>query len=187
DDGFREDPDGEQLVINFASMDGGDVAEPMAKYYMQAWADVGLKVELLDGRLQEFNSFYERVGETGDDDPEIDIFAGAWGVASDVDPRGLYGRNAIFNFPRYASEKNDELLEKGVSEEAFDTDYRIDVYNEWQEFMVEEVPVFPTLYRSEIVPVNNRVLNYSIDDDEDLYRYEIELSEEEPITAEEAE
>src|SRR5699024_133265 len=69
DDGFREDPDGEQLVINFASMDGGDVAEPMAKYYMQAWADVGLKVELLDGRLQEFNSFYERVGETGDDDP----------------------------------------------------------------------------------------------------------------------
>ncbi|HLR01256.1 MAG TPA: oligopeptide ABC transporter substrate-binding protein [Virgibacillus sp.] len=187
DDGFREDPDGNELVINFAFMEGDDVAEPMAKYYMQAWEEVGLKVELLDGRLQEFNTFYERVGETGDDDEEVDVYAGAWGVASDVDPRGLYGRDAIFNFPRYATDENDELLEEGVSEDSFDVDHREEVYNDWQELMVDEVPVFPTLYRSEIIPVNNRVLNYSIDDDEDLYRYEIELSEEEPITAEEAE
>src|SRR5699024_4645537 len=102
-------------------------------------------------------------------------------------PRGLYGRDAIFNFPRYATDENDELLEEGVSEDSFDVDHREEVYNDWQELMVDEVPVFPTLYRSEIIPVNNRVLNYSIDDDEDLYRYEIELSEEEPITAEEAE
>src|SRR5699024_9001132 len=74
DDGFRTDPDGNELVINFASMSGGDTAEPIAKYYMQAWEEVGLNVELLDGRLQEFNTFYDRVEE---DDPDIDIYQGA--------------------------------------------------------------------------------------------------------------
>src|SRR5699024_1618526 len=176
-----------ELVINFAAMDGEEVAEPMAKYYMQAWEEVGLNVQLLDGRLQEFNSFYERVGKEGKDDEEIDIFAGAWGVASDVDPRGLYGKDALFNFSRFASEKNDELLAKGVSEEAFDTDYREEVYDEWQEYMIEEVPVFPTLYRSEIIPVNKRVQNYSIDDGENVYLYELEVTEDEPIKASDVE
>lgn len=184
DDGFRTTPDGEELVINFASMSGDDVAEPLAKYYIQAWEEVGLKVELLDGRLHEFNSFYERVGEGGDDDPEVDIFAGAWSVGIDVDPRGLYGQDAIFNFSRWSDEENDRLLAEGVSEDAFDLEKRQDTYNEWQELMVEEVPVFPTLYRSELVPVNNRVHNYSIGDGTGMYLNEIAVSEEEPLKAE---
>ncbi|MYL60317.1 oligopeptide ABC transporter substrate-binding protein, partial [Virgibacillus halodenitrificans] len=135
-DGLRETPDGEELVINFASMSGGDTAEPLANYYIQSWKEVGLNVQLLDGRLQEFNTFYDRVGQNGDDDPAVDIYQGAWGVGIDVDPRGLYGRDALFNFTRYASEKNDELLAKGVSAEAFDKDYRKKVYDEWQQLMV---------------------------------------------------
>jgi len=182
DDGFREDPDGNELVINFASMSGGDTAEPMAQYYIQAWKDVGLNVQLLDGRLQEFNTFYDRVGA---DDPDIDVFQGAWGTASDVDPSGLYGRVAAFNYPRYASEENDRLLAEGVSEDAFDQEYRQDIYSEWQELMVEEIPVFPTLYRAVLVPVNNRVVNYAIDFDEStgIYRYEIGVTQDEPFEA----
>src|SRR5699024_287068 len=110
---YRTDKDGEELVINFASMDGGDIAEPLAKYYIQAWEEVGLNVELLDGRLQEFEVFYDRVGETGDDDEEVDIYQGAWGVASDVDPSGLYGPEAIFNFPRSKVMKMMNCLKKG--------------------------------------------------------------------------
>src|SRR5699024_1479522 len=56
-DGFRETPEGEELVINFASMSGGEVAEPIAEYYMQSWRNIGLNVQLLEGRLHEFNSF----------------------------------------------------------------------------------------------------------------------------------
>src|SRR5690625_3914951 len=52
-DGFRTDPDGNELVINFISMTGGEVAEPLARYYVQSWEDVGLKVEL---SMEEFNS-----------------------------------------------------------------------------------------------------------------------------------
>lgn len=181
-DGMRENPEGEELVLNFASMSGGDTAQPIANYYIQAWEQVGIKVQLLEGKLLEFNSFYERVGEGGEDDPEIDIYQGAWGVGSDVDPTGLYGPNELFNFPRFESEENTALLEEGVSEASLDTAHRQDVYKEWQELMVEEIPVFPTLYRAVLVPVNNRVLNYTIAPDrlsESLYQ--IELTQEEPI------
>jgi peptide/nickel transport system substrate-binding protein len=182
-DGMREDPDGEELVITFASMSGSEVAEPVANYYIQSWSQVGLNVELYDGRLMEFNAFYDGVGQNGDDDPNIDIYQGAWGVGIDVDPRGLYGRDAIFNFSRYSSDKNDELMAEGVSEDAFDLDYRREVYNEWQEFMVEEVPVFPTLYSAEVVPVNNRVHNYYIGDGTGMYRWDIAVTEEEAPAA----
>ena len=43
--------------------------------------------------------------------------------------------------------KNDRLLAAGTSEEAFDTEYRKGIYNEWQALMVEDVPVAPTVYR----------------------------------------
>ncbi|RKQ35661.1 oligopeptide ABC transporter substrate-binding protein [Oceanobacillus halophilus] len=176
-DGIRENPEGEELVINFASMSGGDTAEPIANYYMQAWEQVGLKVELVDGRLLEFNSFYDRIEA---DDPGIDIYQGAWGTGSDVDQQGLYGRHAMFNYPRYASEENDRLLQEGASEKSLDTDYRKEVYKEWQQLMVDDIPVFPTLYRAALVPVNNRVTDYSIQWQWDDW-HEVGLTQEEPL------
>lgn len=180
-DGIREDKNGEELVINFASMSGGDVAEPLAQYYIQSWAAVGLKVELIDGRLLEFNAFYDRVGQNGEDDPNIDIYQGAWGTGTDVNPYGLYGPDQMFNFPRYESEKSNELLKAGNSPEAFDVAYRQEVYKEWQELMVEDIPVFPTLYRAVLIPVNNRVLNYSIDYGSTMGRHELAVTQEEPF------
>src|SRR5690625_610560 len=107
------------------------------------------------------------------DDPEVDIYMGAWSVGSDVDPAGLYGPDAMFNFPRYENEENSRLLEEGVSLDSFDLEHRQDVYKEWQELMVEEVPVFPTLYRALLVPVNDKIVNYTIDDGDLPNRHEI--------------
>ncbi|SET51575.1 peptide/nickel transport system substrate-binding protein [Oceanobacillus limi] len=179
-DGMRENPEGEELVINFASMSGGDTAEPIANYYIQSWENVGLKVELVDGRLMEFNSFYDRVEA---DDPDIDIYQGAWGVGIDIDPRSLWG-NSVSNYTRWTSEESERLLAEGVSDAAFDLEYRQEVYNEWQELMVEEVPAFPTLYRSVVVPVNNRVVNYGIGDGTGIYLNELGVTQEDPIVAE---
>jgi len=176
-DGFREDADGNEFVLNFASMEGGEVAEPIAEWYIQNWEAVGLKVQLTDGRLHEFNSFYDMVEA---DDPKIDIYQGAWGTGSDPDPEGLYGRTAEFNYTRFTSEKNDELLAAGTSEEAFDFEYRKGIYDEWQELMVEEVPVAPTVYRYALTAVNNRVANYSIDPGSDLWLYEMGVTDSTP-------
>ncbi|MED1470202.1 oligopeptide ABC transporter substrate-binding protein [Bacillus salipaludis] len=163
-DGLREDPNGKKFHINFLSMSGGDTAEPLAKFYMQSWKNVGLDVSLVDGRLAEFNSFYKMVEE---DNKKVDIYAGAWGTGTDVDPYGLYGKDVPFNYSRFVSEKNDKLLADGHSVKAFDHDYRKKVYDEWQAFMNDEMPVIPTLFRSTISGVNNRVTsltaNYTAD------------------------
>ncbi|WP_298826774.1 oligopeptide ABC transporter substrate-binding protein [uncultured Planococcus sp.] len=181
DDGIREDPEGNPLEINFISMTGGDTAEPLAQYYVQSWEAVGLKVNL---EMLEFNSFYDRVGNGGEDDPNVDVYQAAWGVGIDVDPSGLYGADALYNFARWENEENTRLLEAGRSEEAFDLAYRQDIYNEWQQLMVDEVPVFPTLYRAVLSPVNDRVLNYAIGDGTGVYLSDLAVNQESPVTAE---
>lgn len=176
-DGLREDPNGKKFTINFLAMSGGDIAEPLAKFYMQCWKDVGLDVQLVDGRLAEFNSFYDMVEK---DDPKVDVYAAAWGTGTDVDPYGLYGRNVMFNYSRWVNEKNDELLEKGHSEQAFDKEYRRKIYSEWQKLMNEEVPVIPTLYRSAIYAVNNRVANFTVDPGSKLTWKDVGVTSEQP-------
>ncbi|WP_020007765.1 oligopeptide ABC transporter substrate-binding protein [Salinicoccus albus] len=175
-DGFREDPDGEPLEINFASMSGGDIAEPLANYYIQSWREVGLNVQLTNGRLIEFNTFYDMLEN---DDEAIDIYQGAWSVGSDVDPYGLYGPDVPFNYPRYETEESTQLMEEGNSPEAMDIETRREIYNEWQALMVEEMPVIPTLYRAEVEPVNDRVVNYGmhIEYNEETLPYQWGVSE----------
>lgn len=179
-DGFREDPNGKKFTINFLTMSGGDIAEPLAKFYMQCWKDVGLNVQLVDGRLAEFNSFYDMVEK---DNPKVDVFAAAWYTGTNVDPYGLYGRDVMFNYSRWVNEKNDELLEKGHSEQAFDKEYRKKIYNEWQALMNEEVPVIPTLYRSIIYAVNNRVKNFTVDPSSKLTWKDVGVTSEKPEVA----
>lgn len=159
DDGFRETPEGEELVINFASMAGGATAEPIAQYYIQEWNNIGLNVQLATGRLIEFQAFYDMVGA---DDPQIDVYQAAWGTGNDPNPTGLYGETAAFNFTRYVNDEHTAILDKINSAEAFDTEFKFAAFNEWQEHMFENVPVIPTLWRSEVFAVNNRVKNYDI-------------------------
>lgn len=181
DDGFREDPEGNPLEINFISMTGGDTAEPLAQYYVQSWEAVGLNVNL---EMVEFNSFYDRVGNGGEDDPSVDVYQAAWGVGIDVDPSGLYGADTLYNFGRWENAENDRLLAEGRSAEAFDLAYRQEVYNEWQQLMVDEVPVFPTLYRALLAPVNKRVMNYAIGDGTGVYLSDLAVNAESAVVAE---
>lgn len=178
-DGFREDKDGKPMVFNFASMSGGETAEPIAQYYIQNWKEVGLNVQLLEGRLHEPNNFYDRVEA---DDPEIDIYQAAWGTGTDPNPYGLYSKNAPFNYPRFVNEENERLLAEGASEKAaLDKEYRKEVYNQWQELMFEEAPAIPTLFRYELIAVNDRVAYYSLDQFDDFGWEQVALTEEEPV------
>lgn len=169
DDGFRETPEGDPLEINYAAMSGGDTAEPLNNYYMQEWRDIGLNVQLLDGRLHEPTSFYAMVQY---DEPEVDIFSGGFGVGQDVDPSETYGVDAYHNFSRYESEENTRLLEEGNSPESLDTDYRVNVYRDWQELMVEDIPIIPLMYSTVIKPVSTNVMNWS---DNEFYEEDFEL------------
>ena len=47
--------------------------------------------------------------------------------------------------------------------------------------MVDEIPAFPTLYRSVLKPVNKRVHNYTVGDGTGVYLNEIAVTQEEPF------
>lgn len=158
DDGFREDKEGKPLVIKFASMSGGETAQPIADYYVQQWKEIGLKVEFTTGRLIDFQAFYDKLKN---DDPEIDVYQGAWGTGSDPSPTGLYGPNSAFNYTRFESEENTKLLKAIDSKDSFDDDKRKEAFDAWQEYAAEEAFVIPTLYRNEILPASNRVKGWS--------------------------
>ena len=154
-DGYRETPDGKPLKINFLFMSGGDIAEPMSNYYIQNWKDVGLNVALNDGRLIEFNAFYDRLQE---DDPTVELYFAAWGVGSNPDPNGFYNKKAQFNMSRQVSAKNDELLER-----------------------IEEATVIPTSYRMTLKAVNKRVTSWDERFVTDWDWCDIGLTSEKPI------
>lgn len=174
-DKFRKDPDGNDLVIKFASMSGGETAQPIADYYMQQWAKIGLNVELTTGRLIDFQAFYDKVQN---DDPDIDVYAAAWNTGSDPSPMGLYGATSQYNYSRFESEENTKLLNDIDSKESFDEAKRKEFFYKWQKYAAEEAFVIPTQYRYGVSPVSNRVKNFSIKHDVYNAYATIELTDE---------
>jgi len=163
DDGIREDPNGDKLVINFACRKNEEISQALADYMIQEWEKIGLKVELSGGRLMDSQAFYKKLQE---DDPEIDVYNAAWVTGLDPAPTGLYGRNSEFNYTRFASEENDKLLKALESEKTFDDKERKKAFYAWQEYAKEEAFAIPTTNYYVIQPVNNRVKNYLLSNKE---------------------
>ncbi|MGY3765547.1 oligopeptide ABC transporter substrate-binding protein [Vagococcus vulneris] len=157
---FRRDPKGEKLEIKFASMAGGETAQPLAEYYIDQWKAVGLDVKLATGRLIDFNQFYDKIQN---DDPDIDVFQGAWQVSFNPSQTSLYGPKAAFNFSRFASKENTRLLNEMDSDKSFDSEYRTKIFKEWQQYAHDEAFAIPTLFRDEVRPVSNRVTDFNWD------------------------
>nr|WP_242700699.1 oligopeptide ABC transporter substrate-binding protein [Enterococcus sp. DIV0212c] len=174
-DNLRENPKGEKLTINYAAMAGGETAQPLADYYLQQWKEIGLDVKLTTGRLIDFQAFYDKLKN---DDPSVDVFQAAWGTGTAPSPAGLYGRNAAFNYSRFSSEENDKLLKAIDSKASFDDKKRKEAYDEWQEYISEQAPVIPILYRNEIMPVNDRVKSFTWNYEETKDFYNVELTAE---------
>jgi peptide/nickel transport system substrate-binding protein len=140
-DGFVETPEGEEFTVNLTVMDSpSNIAEPRAQYIIQNLQDVGINAQLHDGQLYDYNLFYDLVQG---DDPDIDLFLGAWSLTSDPDPTGLWKSDDLWNYTRWVNKESDKLIEKGLSMEAFDDEYRREVYQEWHQLVNEELPIIP--------------------------------------------
>ncbi|WP_106495922.1 oligopeptide ABC transporter substrate-binding protein [Lentibacillus sp. Marseille-P4043] len=155
DDGFVEDPDGNEFTVNFDSMSGSDISEPRAQYIIQNWQDVGINAKI-NGGLKEFNLFYDVVEN---DDPSVETFMGAWGLASDPDPTGLWKEDDLWNYARWVNEESDKLIEKGISDKAFDREYRKQVYADWQKLVNEELPNIFLYAPVDVYAANKRLQN----------------------------
>ena len=75
----------------------------------------------------------------------------------------LYSQKAPFNYSRFVSAKNTELLNDIDGQKALSASYRAKALKDWQKYANDEAFVIPTLYRQEIYPVNKRVKNASVD------------------------
>src|SRR3712207_2346974 len=106
-DGVREDKKGQPLKIKFAAMQGGATQEPTVSFYVQQWKAIGLDVELVTGRLIEFNAFYEKLES---DDPEIDVYMAAWNTGTNPDPTGFHGKHELYNMMRFTSDRKSTRL-----------------------------------------------------------------------------
>lgn len=156
---YRVQPNGKPLTIYLAAMSGSSVQEPIIQNYIQQWKKIGLNVKLTTGRLIEFNSFYDKIQN---DDPSVDMFLGAWGLSSEPSQADLYGRTAPMNYTRFASSENDKLLEDMDSQKAFNNAYRVKVFHEWQQYMLDKAYVVPVANSYSIVAVNKKITGYSL-------------------------
>ena len=156
-DGIRENKDGSKLQINFAARTRDDANESLVQQYLLWWKEIGLDVQLYTGRTIESNNFYEKIQA---DDPEIDVFAGGWGVGYDPNPANLFGETAKFNFSRYVNEKGTEIMKKIASTEAFDEAKLKEFYKEWQAYAHDEAFMIQTLVGDSVTAVNKRVKYY---------------------------
>ena len=156
-DGIREGKDGKPVKYTLAMMSGGEIAEPLAQYYIQQWRAIGLDVELLDGRLLDSKNFYNRVNG---DDPAIDFCIAGIGFGTDPQQLAIFGKNAKFNISRYISDNLEAALDATVSKDAMNEEYRVKAYKDYEKVFMEEIPAVPILNKLDILVVNKRIKKY---------------------------
>ena len=182
-DGIREDKNGKPLKINFAAMQGGATQEPTVQYLMQRWKEIGLDVQLTNGRLTEMKSFYDSLQA---DDPKIDMYMAAWNTGSNPDPTGFYGKKEGFNMIRFTSKELDKALADVVTLDNEDPKVRKEHYKEVSDILIkDEAVVIPMFSSTQKMYINNRVKKYDIslpEKDKAPFRpSDIELTAEAPI------
>lgn len=154
DDGFREDPNGEEFVVKFSHYaTGNPTFESRAQAITQYFEEVGLKSEL---EMVEVNLYYDMIEK---DDPSIETFFGGWGTGADPDPSGLWKSDQLWNYPRYNNPESDQLLDDALNIDIVGTDQdkRAELYIEWQKIVNEDLPMLYIAELEEIVALNKRV------------------------------
>lgn len=153
-DGFREDPNGNEWTLNMDYPTGNQVRERSAPIIKENLEAVGIRVNLRNPR--EASGHFE-VLETNNTD--WDLYLAGWSLASgDVDPGGIHRSTAPYNYLRWLNEESDALIDKGMqAPEAFDIDFRKQVYADWAKLYSEEVPAV-ILYSQNVVHAWNERL-----------------------------
>lgn len=174
-DGLREDKNGKKLTFNFAIRNvGQDFDQTLADTFIKSWKEVGLDVQLVDGKLMSPKDWSQRVTA---DDPNIDIFQGAWGLGSNPNPSGLIGPTSPLNYTRYTSDTLTKNLEALNSQDMFDDEKLKAAYRKFDTDYANEVPWLPFSWATEMTWVNKRVKNLDLNKmnlgEQKLYQLEL--------------
>lgn len=153
-DGYREDPDGNEWVLNMEYPTGNELREKSAPIIVDYLDKVGIKVDL---RQPKEMSVY--VDGLTNDNSDWDLYLIGWNLGSgDPDPLGLWGIKDAYNFSRWNNPESDQLLYDAVkAPDAFEQDYRIEKYREWQDLYSEDLPALLLYAQNSIWAYNDRL------------------------------
>lgn len=154
DDGFRENPVGEEWIINLDYPTGNKLRERSAPIIQENLEEVGIKINL--NQPKEFTAYAEELEK---DDNEMDLYLIGWSLSStDPDPSGLWDTKAPYNYSRWNNSESTELLNKALTApEAFEQDYRAEVYAEWQSLYAEDLPAVILYAQNKLFAYNERL------------------------------
>ncbi|MFS0787174.1 ABC transporter substrate-binding protein [Shouchella sp. 1P09AA] len=155
-DGFVEDPDGNELVLNIDYPLGNPVRERVAPVVAEQLAEVGINTNVRNP--MEAGVYFDNIQNNEDED--LDIYLAGWSLASgDPDPGDLYRSTAMFNYSRFQSDEQDQLLLEAVDpDQAFDNqEFRQEKYMEWAQLFIDNSYVLPLYAESEISVYNSRL------------------------------
>ena len=154
-DGLREDKNGKKVTFNFAIRNtGADYDQALADTFIKAWKEVGLDVQLVDGKLMSPKDFSSRLLAG---DKSIDIFQGAWQLGTNPDRSSMLGRKTPLNLYRYTSSTFDEAFKEQSSDAMFDDAKLKEAYNKFDNLVADELPYFPLSWDTDLTWVNKRV------------------------------
>ena len=140
-DGYVEDKEGKPLTITLLAPTGSQTEEAVIQQYIEWWKNVGLRVELLNGRTLDFNAYAEKLTKYADD---FDMWLGGFTIGYNPDPDGLYGPKARFNFSHYVNDEHNKLIEEIASEASFDQAMLVSI---WATLIKKKLNMYLNLLR----------------------------------------
>lgn len=160
-DGYRTRPNGKKLTLTLLANKSTKNFEASLTNYIQKWKELGVRVKLMNGRLQEFNTATEKLLSGSKD---FDIWLGAWSTSSEpTDVATTYSASSAYNMGHFVTKENTELINSLSSKEAFDENYRREQFYKWQEYMNKEAYIVPVSFTHDTITVSKKVKGMTLD------------------------
>lgn len=138
-------------TVNFAYTGSSAEQTAEATVIQQQAKEAGFTVNLQAGDSSAIQAELDKGG-----DSKYDAFIGGYIMSLDPDSyKQLYESDASANFFGYKSEKVDQLFDQGIAET--DDAKRKAIYDELQQQIAEDAPVYPVADNLKILAVNKRV------------------------------
>ena len=152
-DGVRA-KDGQRLSFTMYGIGGNNIHIQMLQAMQEYWKVVGVE---MTPQPEPFQQLVSRITETFD----FETFLVGFGWDATPDQSAMWACDSYkagFNMVKYCNPKVDDLLKKAAAEP--DQKKRIELYTEFQNALLADVPMGVTIFSQGITGVNKRVHNY---------------------------
>ena len=152
-DGIRE-KDGQRMSFDMYGISGNNIAVQSLQAMQEYWKAVGIE---MTPQPEPFQQLVSRITETFDF--EIFLVGFSWDATPDQSSMwACDSYKAGFNMVKYCNPEVDDLLKQAAAES--DKQKRIELYTEFQNKLLVDIPMGVTVFTQGITGVSKRVHNF---------------------------